>query len=133
MGLITNIFYFMSTMCVKVSVLLFYRRLLNPFHNKWLLNALWAAIVFVVLSSLIFCFVVLAACNPVDALWKQWNPGYTSDFHCKNWSVIGPLSSAFSVLSDLVTVLFPLTFIKDLRMPMLQKLGVYSVFAVGIL
>lgn len=100
-------FYLTSTGAVKISVLLFYRRLSVSFSNafKW---ATWFGITYNVLQLVAFGFALLFVCVPVQAYWLsfdlRWaaqnkgrfkcvNEGYgecglfSYKFICEGWSV----------------------------------------------
>jgi hypothetical protein len=131
---IAEIMFFVGTCFTKISVLLFYRRLLNPLcHSRVLFQIIWANIVFTITYTVVFIILSFAACHPFAARWEHLAPGHQKPYHCMDTSIAAPISSAFSAVSDLFAVVFPLSFLLRIRVPLLEKLAIYSVFLVGIL
>jgi hypothetical protein len=126
--------FFIATCFTKVSVLLFYRRLLSPLcHHKVLFQIVWANIFFTVLYTTIFIMLSFTACRPFPSRWEHLAPGYSERYYCSDTSLAAPVSGALGAVSDLFAVVFPLTFLMALRMPLREKLTIYSVFTAGIL
>jgi hypothetical protein len=128
-----EVMFFIGTCFTKVSVLLFYRRLLSPLcHNKVLFQIIWANIIFTIAYSVIFVILPFAACHPLSARWAHLTPGYNKPYHCMDISLASPISSALSAVSDLFAVVFPLSFLLTIKVPLRERLAIYSVFLVGI-
>lgn len=66
----SEICYMMATATIKISVLLFYRRL-TVRCSKLYLFFVHAGIVYNVLYGLIFLIVLLASCSPLSAYWMR--------------------------------------------------------------
>lgn len=79
----------------------------------------------------IFTIIPLARCNPISANWDMFDPEYTKPYTCIADTVTWPVASAVSAATDLAAVIIPLVILSGLRKPMKQKIGLYSVFAVG--
>jgi hypothetical protein len=130
---IIEIMFFIGICFTKVSVLLFYRRLLGPLcHDKAVFQIIWANIIFTIAYTVVFVILPFAACHPFSARWAHLTPGYNTPYHCMDISLAAPISSAFSAVSDLFAVVFPLSFLLTIKVPLREKLAIYSVFLVGI-
>ena len=77
--------YLWSTGFIKVSVLLFYRRLSVSF-NRVFYWAVWAGIIYNILQLVAFSVALLAICKPISAYWMSfdlvWLYNHGGDRHC---------------------------------------------------
>lgn len=119
---------------IRISVLLFYRRLSVKFPRGFLI-ATWVGIVYMVLYVLAFTLTLLLICQPTDSYWNSFTPNWaaTHKFHCADQSVSIPSAVGLSVLGDFYTTSLPLLLIFRLKLPLKQKLALYSLFALGYL
>ncbi|KIW17983.1 hypothetical protein PV08_02269 [Exophiala spinifera] len=119
---------------IKISVLLFYRRLSVKFPRGFLI-ATWVGIVYMILYVLAFTLTLLLICRPTDSYWNSFTPNWaaTHKFHCADQSVSIPSAVGLSVLGDFYTTILPLLLIYRLKLPLKQKLALYSLFALGFL
>lgn len=132
-GWLIELLVILATSFNKISVLLLYLRLINIFNNRNLLWAIRACLAFVVVYMLVFTIFPLAKCTPISANWDKYDPGYTKSYTCIDNSITWPLAAAINAATDLAAVIIPLVILSGLRKPMKQKIGLYSVFAVGFL
>ncbi len=128
----------LSTGCTKVSILLFYRRVLwrsysVVFHRTNLL------LLFSVIATTIACYFSLVfSCTPVEAYWKNrtfiepLEPTPT-DYKCRGEPVTMLIPSIISVITDFLVTIFPLFFISRLQLPPRQKWVLMFIFALGFL
>ncbi|KAJ9612608.1 hypothetical protein H2200_004205 [Cladophialophora chaetospira] len=119
---------------IKVSVLLFYRRLSVKFTKAFLI-ATWIGIVYNLLYLLAFTLTLLLICRPVEALWNAFSQEWaaTHNFQCAKEGASIPAAVGLSVLGDFYSTLLPLVLIFGLSLPPRQKLALYSLFALGFL
>ena len=119
---------------VKVSVLLFYRRLSVTFSRKFLI-AVWIGIIYNILFVVGFGLGLVLLCRPVESYWMQFNPKWVKTHHyaCGNEGVFQPAAGAFSVLGDFYSALLPMLLIMHLDLPRRQKFGLYCLFALAFL
>lgn len=120
---------------LKISILLFYKRLTASGHSMRFFYAVRFAILFVTLWALAILVVLLSACTPLDAFWKSASVAdpYTQKYTCLDESVYWPLNVSMSVLTDFITVLIPVWMVKGLDVSRRQKSMLYMVFGLGIL
>jgi hypothetical protein len=98
--------------------------------------AIWVAIAFVVVYTLLFCIFLLTECSPIDAQWNQLNPTYTKKYHCVsiNAQVLqGRISGGFMVFTDFYSVTLPAILIFRLALTRQQRIALIFVFGVGYL
>ncbi|OQO13935.1 hypothetical protein B0A48_00810 [Cryoendolithus antarcticus] len=126
--------FLISGCCTKVSVLLFYRRLVEGTYTKAWRYAVWLAIAFTVSYTLVFVIFLFTNCKPFDAYWKAFNPIYatTQEYTCIDTKVINILAGVFASLSDLYAVALPCIITWNLDMPRPQKIGLNIIFSLGL-
>lgn len=116
--------YVFASCTIKISVLLFYRRLSISFTRTFL----WATWIGIILNSMFLIGFVLwlaLLCRPFDAYWKSISPEWraTHEYHCKAETVSLPLSAGLSVLTDLYATLVPLILITTMKKTFREKLA----------
>ncbi|EXJ80174.1 hypothetical protein A1O1_08316 [Capronia coronata CBS 617.96] len=126
--------YIVAATLVKISVLLFYRRLSVKF-SKLFLVATWVGIIYNVLYLVGFGLALLLLCHPVFAYWNQFDVAWVAShgYRCGSENVMLPASAGFSVLGDFYSTLLPLLLIINLDLPLRQKIALFSLFALGFL
>jgi hypothetical protein len=126
--------YIVSSCCVRISVLLFYRRLSVSF-TKTFVVATWVGIAFNVCYLITFLVVIGTLCFPLAAYWHQFNPEWlaTHTFTCTKEDITLPTSGALSCLGDAYSTILPLLLIANLDFPKRQKLALYALFTLGFL
>src|SRR5271170_7844343 len=125
--------YIVSSCCVKISVLLFYRRLSVSFTKTFLI-ATWVGIAFNVCYLITFLVITGTLCFPLAAYWQQFNPEWlaTHTFTCTK-DITLPTSGALGCLGDAYSTILPLLLIANLDYPKRQKLALYALFVLGFL
>lgn len=112
----------------KVTVLLQIMRLFVATKQGlvyWTIQVvIWLNVLFYLANLLAIIF----QCTPVE---KAWNP--VLDGTCFNTVVNFIVTTALNIVSDFMILLLPLWAIWHLQIPLPKKLGVASIFAVGIL
>lgn len=128
----TEILYVLSSSMVKISVLLFYRRLSVNFTRTFLW-ATWIGIGINVTYMVTFILGLILICRPLDAYWNSFNPAWakTHKYSCGAENITLPVSSAISVLTDLYATLVPMLLITSIKKSMKEKVALYSLFSLG--
>jgi hypothetical protein len=116
----------------KISVLLFFRRLIDRSYSKWISRAIWIAIAFTIAYWLAFSLFLVFACNPVEASWKSLNLKWNVPYHCVDRDVVDPLVGALSVFSDIYAMAIPIYIVSKLKMQTSRKVVLYIVFCCGL-
>ncbi|KAF2209581.1 hypothetical protein CERZMDRAFT_86900 [Cercospora zeae-maydis SCOH1-5] len=119
--------------CVKVSVLLFYRRLGQGTYPKMWSWACIGAIVFTLAWTLAFLLALIFNCSPTEAYWMGFSIEYDRKYTCVNTTVNNLLAGIMAVISDLYAVALPCFLMRKIRLPQAQKTGLYAVFSAGLL
>ncbi|CAK4034781.1 integral membrane [Lecanosticta acicola] len=116
---------FLLTGCfIKVSVLLFYRRLVEKTCSLWWVRCVLAAIGFTVAYTLAFVLALIFK-------WVQpqsMQPRYT----CLRL-FISLLAGIVAVISDLIAVALPCIMMRNLKIPRAQKFALNGIFSLGLL
>jgi hypothetical protein len=125
---------FLITSCsIKVSVLLFYRRLVNGLCARYWVWALVATIIFTVAYTAAFILALFFNCTPTEAYWRSFNPTYTEPYHCANTTIINILAGVFAATSDLCAVLLPMIITWNFTMSRKQKIALNCIYCLGFL
>ncbi|KAF2401143.1 hypothetical protein EJ06DRAFT_555763 [Trichodelitschia bisporula] len=127
--------YVISTTTTKISILLFYRRLVAGTISTAFLYATYITMASVLLSSLFFFFTLFAICRPMSTYWMQadwfWYAAHEKEFQCMAEDKLLVASAVISALQDFVTCGLPTVLFWKLRVPMRQKIALAGIFAVG--
>ncbi|KAJ6285643.1 hypothetical protein J3E71DRAFT_189977 [Bipolaris maydis] len=123
-----------ATGLVKVSILLFYRRLSSRVVSRGFFWTTWVTIAFIIAYSVALTIAPIVGCQPVEAFWEQFNPikrlqGY--EFHCFDEGADVLAASIISVTQDLLTAIMPTFLYWNLQIPLRQKLALFGIFAMG--
>ncbi|KAI2615057.1 hypothetical protein GGR54DRAFT_642791 [Hypoxylon sp. NC1633] len=112
-----------SVTCVKISVLLFYKRIFitRKFHI-----AVWSAITFIGLWGTAMFLIVLLQGDPVEFIKKGKSAAHL------NPMVVSFITVGSSLVLDILVLCFPLPVISRLQMPLQKKIFVGMIFWLGI-
>ncbi|KAF2998207.1 hypothetical protein E8E13_004936 [Curvularia kusanoi] len=140
--MVTSRKYILTILCVfcassgliKISILLFYRRLSARVVSNAFRWTTYITIGFIASSSIAFTIVPLVGCNPVSAFWDQVNvikllQGY--EYHCFDEGADIFSASVVSAVQDFITAVLPTFLYWDLRIPIRQKIALFGIFAIG--
>lgn len=122
-----------STALIKISILIFHRRLIIRSENRVLLWAIWAAIGFTIAYSVGLTMYLLFICSPISASWKSLNILYTQPYKCGYRGYLDPMWGVLSVASDIYAIVLPELFIRKLQVTWKQKLALSFIFGCGLL
>ncbi|KIW00067.1 uncharacterized protein PV09_08410 [Verruconis gallopava] len=138
-GLAVEVLVLLSLCFTKVSVLMFYRRLVEGTVSRKFKFAVWAAIAFVVAYTIAFVAITFSGCKPVKALWLRYDIlgwAATHEFEC--WPaaravVAAKLAGALSVVTDFYSVFLPVALVLQIRISRRQTIGLLIIFGIGLL
>ncbi|KAH6714832.1 hypothetical protein BKA61DRAFT_343667 [Leptodontidium sp. MPI-SDFR-AT-0119] len=125
-GAITGVFYGMSFMCVKLSILLLYLRL-SPYRPFRI--AVWVVITTTVLYSFLGSFEFIFNCQPIA---KNWDLTITGG-KCINVSKILMTHGSINIVTDVAMLVLPIVLVRKLKLPMKQKVALAGLFMTGTL
>jgi len=121
---------------VKMSVLLFYRRLSSRSVSpafRWIMR-----IMMVVVGgyTIAFILVLILTCKPIEAYWLQVKlsnvlnkQGYPHE--CINEGADIVANGIVSTVQDFIVAFLPSLLCWNLQMPIRQKFALYGIFAIG--
>ncbi|KAL1610059.1 hypothetical protein SLS60_001724 [Paraconiothyrium brasiliense] len=128
-----------STFClasglIKVSILLFYKRLGSRAVSSTFRWAIRLTIVFITAYSIAFTLVPIFGCQPIAAFWEQSNiikvaQGYK--YECFNEGADVFSAAVISCAQDLLTAILPTFLYWHLQIPVRQKIALFGIFAIG--
>jgi hypothetical protein len=129
--------YIVAGGMIKISILLFYRRLDSRSITKSFRVATWLNIVAIAIFSVAFVIVLFTACTPFTAFWYQFDiskqlTGYA--YHCWIDESADLLSaSIISAVQDAIAAFLPTILYWNLMIPRRQKIALGAIFALGYL
>lgn len=125
--------YVMAACLIKISVLFFHRHLASHAFSKRFKWTVYTCITSVVLYLIIYLFVCIIPCTPIDAFWQGFNFTYaaTHKFHCLPAATLTVGSAVISLAQDFVAAALPLSVFAGLKLQRTQKVALIGVFAMG--
>lgn len=123
--------------CIKLSLLFFYRRLFLV-NQKWLIIAWWANMVYAILWFFGSTGFYIFQCWPVQFYWTRYHNRYhvgpVVEGQCNATTVHNvALPLILSLISDVAVLLLPVAAILKLQISRKRKLGLATIFSVGVL
>jgi hypothetical protein len=134
---ILYLLYIVSGGMIKISILLFYRRLDSRSITRSFRIATWINIIAIGIFCIAFVVVLFTACTPFEAFWYQFDiakqiAGYS--YHCWVNEYADLLSaSIISAVQDAVAAFLPTILYWNLQIPRRQKIALGAIFALGYL
>lgn len=119
---------------LKISILLFYRRLSSRAVSNTFRYITWITIAFITAYTIALTIAPIVGCQPISAFWDQVDirkqvQGY--EYHCFDEGADVFAASVISVAQDFVTALLPTFLYWNLQIPFRQKVALFSIFAIG--
>lgn len=111
---------------IKLSCLLFYRRVFAP--NNVTLKFVYAGIAFIILVYTTMPSTTIFECTPIRKSWDELTPG-----HCYPKKILPYFSGAINVVTDLYVLILPIPVLWSLNLSLNRKLRLVGVFSLGIL
>jgi hypothetical protein len=122
--------YSLSVAIIKVSILLFYRRLFGTRKKlqRVVTGFMGFHIIFAVVSILTYAFM----CAPVSAYWRLEMRVHGCPTFRSALTMYMTLRS-ITVICDIALLCLPMKMVWDLKIPTRQRLGLACLFALGFL
>jgi hypothetical protein len=120
---------------IKISILLFYRRLNKRSITRTFRVATWINIIGIAVFCSSFVLILFLACDPFSAFWNQFDmvrqaTGY--EYHCWVDEAADLLSaSIISAVQDAIAAFLPTILYWNLQIPRRQKVALGAIFALG--
>jgi hypothetical protein len=127
--------YIVAGGLVKVSILLFYRRMNSRVVTRTFRIATWINIILIAMYVVSFILVLFLTCEPFTAFWDQFDlarvaQGYT--YKCGVDEGADLLAaSIISAVQDAVVAFLPTILYWNLQIPVRQKIALGAIFALG--
>ncbi|KAL8770166.1 MAG: hypothetical protein Q9209_004008 [Squamulea sp. 1 TL-2023] len=121
-------FWSAAMACIKLSILLFYRRLF-PRENtsaRWRICHLALCIASMALG-VVSLFGVAFQCTPVAYLWDRTIPGG----HCINFTALARFTNIANMVTDILILIMPIPIVWNLHLDRSKKIGVCGLFLLG--
>ncbi|OGE52005.1 hypothetical protein PENARI_c011G05378 [Penicillium arizonense] len=121
------IIYVPALALAKLSLLMLYYRLLYTVR-------MWQYVIFLVAFlisgySIALTLALIFACHPLQ---KNWDASISTG-SCINRDGVYLATAITNTVSDVVLILIPISVVRKLRMPLIQKIGVICMFGIGCL
>ena len=124
---------FLASMSLtKISVLLFFLRLVNRRCHTALYYTVHAGIAFIVLCFIAFFFVLIFACKPVNAVYLAMDWTWNGDYNCAAREMSDLFNGVCAIASDVYSVLLPVFIVRGLQITRGRKIMLYIVFCCGL-
>jgi hypothetical protein len=117
--------YILVLTLIKVALVVFY---LEIFDSRRFRITAYIVMVYIIITSLISFFITIFVCKPVSFYWNRDIEGT-----CMDPQVIAYACSACAIVQDLILLILPLVFIRDLTMQRHRKVGAVVMFSIGSL
>jgi hypothetical protein len=127
-----EILFVLATGLIKVSILLFFRRLGSRGVSKTFRVITWVAIGFTVASTITFFISPLVGCRPLSAYWEQSDVVKIiqgTKFNCNDEGAAMAAAGIVSTVQDVIAALLPNFIYWKARIPFRQKAALMGIFA----
>lgn len=118
-----TLIYLWTLAALKLSQLCFYYRAFGVQLKLWI----YAAGAIVVMWAIIFSFVFIFLCDPVEQQWTIDRIG-----HCMDQILVLKCIIMTNVLTDIMIIILPISTVWALQMRKTEKFAILSCFALGI-
>jgi len=125
---VMEILYFAQVALLKLSLLFFY---LKIFPGPTIRKLIWGTIAFDVMFGVVFSFVGIFQCRPINFYWKSWDGEHQGK--CVDVNALGWANAVISILLDGWMLALPMSQIVHLKLHWKKKIGVALMFIVGTL
>jgi hypothetical protein len=132
-GWIVQILFLVSSVCTKLSVFSFQRRMIKHTVDRrwvWTLRVAFAFVSCYAIGMLITYFLI---CQPLSILWAP--PDWNSYSNCLDGRYVSMSAGVGSVVTDFIAVLLPCFMLNHykLRTTRKQSILLYLTFALGFM
>lgn len=115
--------YIIVLCMIKISLVLFY---LEIFKTPRFRITAYIFLVYLIINSLVIFFIAVFACTPVYSFWNRDIKGTCIDIQAGAYA-----NSASALVQDVILLILPLVFIRNLQMKRYRKIAVGFMFVIG--
>ncbi len=123
-----EVLYFTELFSAKLCILVFYLRI---FPGIIIRRLIWGTIVFNIICLVVFDFVTIFQCRPINFYWEGWDGLHEGA--CLSVNTLVWVNAAVSITTDLWMLGLPMSQLRNLQLHWKRKLGVALMFGVGFL
>jgi hypothetical protein len=125
----------LASIGVKISILLFIKRMIVRTSRRWLYWTIWFTIAFVALTNITYLIIIWIECIPLNAWWDRMDINWTLShkFECWGEATSAISSGAFNLYHDFMVASLPIFVLWDLQIPISKKVSIMALFALGYL
>lgn len=128
--LIAELFYFLVLATGRAGILLF---LLRVFPAASFKRWVWYLMIWVGVSTVLFLFLTMFQCTPVDYNWLGWTGEYQGGpVSCRDINAQAYAAAGVGIAQDIAIMLLPLPQIVGLQMSLRKKVMTVFIFSLGI-
>lgn len=117
--------YILVLTLIKVALVVFY---LEIFDSRRFKITAYIVMVYIIITSLVSFLITVFVCKPVSFYWNRDIAGT-----CMDPQVIAYACSGCAIVQDLILLVLPLGFIRDLTMQRHRKVAAVVMFSIGSL
>ncbi|SMR64537.1 unnamed protein product [Zymoseptoria tritici ST99CH_3D1] len=126
------ILYTLLVFTTKVSILQLYLRIwTEDATSRWFRLTCWILILLQIVTMLSYCISIIFMCTPVAYSWKWWDGLHSG--HCVNRKAQIYSLGAINICFDVIVFILPLHNFLKLNISWKRKMGVCTIFMVGVL
>lgn len=127
--LIAELFYFLVLALGRIGILLF---LLRVFPSAQFKRCVWIVTIWVGISTVLFLFLTMFQCTPVEYNWLGWTGDYQGPVSCRDINAQAYAAAGVGIAQDITIMLLPLPQIFGLQMSVRKKVMTVFIFSLGI-
>ncbi|KKK13221.1 hypothetical protein ARAM_000569 [Aspergillus rambellii] len=112
----------------KFAVLMLYCLLVRKTHDHRRIYIVYITAAFIGASTIALILGLMLSCKPISAGWQGNNPGACL------WRTYVYLAMAIkNIIADVMLILIPIPMVRELSLPLTQKVGLMFMFGIGCL
>ena len=118
----------------KLSILMFYRRLVADMYSRTYKWAIWVAMGFAILVTFVFLVLLFTVCTPLASYWLQYSMHPLAHYHCLSVdtrSALSKTSGVLSVVTDFYSLMLPAILLMRIQVAKRRRIGLMIIFGVG--
>ncbi|KAF7622594.1 hypothetical protein F9C07_2224025 [Aspergillus flavus] len=132
---ITFVLFCSASTLVRVSFLVFYRRLIQHLHWRLYIRVIHATILFAIGLYIAYILGLVFRCSPFKAAYDFNPPSFRPSYphHCASREVLIFSGSTVMTILDFWVMLLPGPIVWQLNLPTKRRIGVLGMFLLGML
>lgn len=120
-----------STCLTKISILLFYRRLVDRSYSERIQRVVYGLIALTVAYFVGFLAFLLFSCEPINSNWLSLDIAYAVPYQCISRRITDTMAGVISVISDAYVLVIPELVVYRLKMQRRRKIVLFALFGSG--